>query len=129
MNGMKNIFCFAVTTALVASPAIASAQVTYYDPIYRPITYCEPQYVQFGTGNSGERMSVDRCSIQPVSNRSANFVYFLDNERIFAQAKCTARPRHWYTFDDRVNPNGQPVYPQSTASRTMLNYVCTNAGF
>lgn len=126
---MKNMLCLSLTAALAAVPTIASAQVTYYDTNYRPVAYCRPQYVQFGTGNSGELISVDRCTIQKASNRSVNFVYFLDNERIFAQAKCLDQPRRWYTFDDRVNPNGQPVYPQSNASRRMLDYVCTNAGF
>lgn len=126
---MKSALVLSLTFAIALSPQIATAQVTYHYPSERIVAYCRPQYIQFGLGDSGEMISVDNCSIQKVSGWSADFVYYLDNERIFAQAKCADRPRHWYTFDDRVNPNGQPVYPRSSASQAMLNYVCSSAGF
>jgi len=119
------LISLSLISTIALAPAIAQAQVEY-----RPVAYqCQPTRIAFGVGNSGERMSVNNCSISRVSEQSANFTYYLDNERIFAQAKCAVPKRYWYTFDDRVNPNGQAVYPQSPAAAKMLNYVCNTAGF
>ncbi|MDX2244118.1 MAG: hypothetical protein NW224_25875 [Leptolyngbyaceae cyanobacterium bins.302] len=122
---MRSLVPFALTTTIALMPTIAHAQ-----PVYQPVAYyCQPTRIQFGVGGSGEMISVDKCSIKKASEKSADFTYYLDNERIFAQAKCAVPKRYWLTIDDRLNPNGQPVYPQSPAAAKMLNYVCSYAGF
>lgn len=122
---MRDLVTLALTSAIALAPAIAQAQVEYRPAVYQ----CQPTRISFGVGGSGEAMSVNNCSITRISDQSANFTYYLDNDRIFAQAKCAVPKRYWNTFDDRVNPNNQPVYPQSPAAAKMLNYVCSVAGF
>jgi hypothetical protein len=70
-----------------------------------------------GTASNGQPVYVDTDSIARASARSVNFVYYLGNERIFAQANCTAGS--WTTF-----PEGQVNYPQSRATQRMVNFVC-----
>jgi hypothetical protein len=62
---------------------------------------------------------VDLDSIARASARSVNFIYYLGDERIFAQANCSAG--NWTTF-----PEGQINYPQSRATQRMVNFVCRN---
>lgn len=118
---MNKLLFLPLTAAIALSPLAAIA-----GSIYQPAAY-QCRRVFFGTGASNERISVDDCSIQRASQTSVDFQYYLDSERIFAQAKCVGQ-RHWYTFDDRINPNGQPVYPNSRAATRMINYVCSQAG-
>lgn len=70
-----------------------------------------------GTASNGQSVRVDTDSINRASARSVNFIYYLGEERIFAQANCDAR--NWTTF-----PEKQTQYPQSTATKNMVNFVC-----
>lgn len=132
---MKRLVPASLTTAIAILPlALVPSTVltTRVDAqvYYRPAAYqCRDGRIQFGYGASGEAISVSDCSIARASRQSADFIYYLDNDRIHAQAKCTTPKRHWYTFGDRLNPDGQPVYPSSQAATRMLNYVCDVAGF
>lgn len=94
----------ALTAALtLGTGAIAAAQPgTYYA----------------GIASTGQPVYVDTDSISRVSYRSVDFIYYLGNDRIFAQANCDSRS--WVTF-----PENERHYPQSRATQRMVNYVCT----
>jgi hypothetical protein len=72
-----------------------------------------------GTATDGQPVRVDMDSIARASYRSVNFIYYLGDDRIFAQANCSAGS--WITF-----PEGQVNYPQSRATQRMVNFVCRN---
>jgi len=98
-----NTFFAALTTTLtVGIGAIAPAQA-------------ESFYA--GNASNGQPVRVDTDSINRASSRSVNFIYYLGEERIFAQAHCDTRS--WTTF-----PENQTQYPQSTATKNMVNFVC-----
>lgn len=71
-----------------------------------------------GQAVGGQSVIVDLSSIARASSRSANFVYFLGNERIPSQAHCTGSGS-WTTIDD-----GTVHRSQSQATQNMLNVVC-----
>src|SRR5689334_1763098 len=87
---------FAIGTGTIA-PAQAS---TYYA----------------GTASTGQPVQVDVDSISRVGQRRVNFVYYLGEERVSAQANCESRS--WKTF-----PENERHYPQSRATERMLNFV------
>lgn len=98
-----NTFFAALTTTLtVGIGAIAPAQA---DSFYA------------GTASNGQPVRVDTDSINRASSRSVNFIYYLGEERIFAQANCDTRG--WTTF-----PENKTQYPQSVATQSMVNFVC-----
>jgi hypothetical protein len=70
-----------------------------------------------GKTADNQHVRVDMDSIARVSSRSVNFIYYLDDDRIFAQANCAAK--NWTSF-----PEGQVNYPQSRATERMINFVC-----
>ena len=70
-----------------------------------------------GTASNGQSIRVDTDSINRVSSRSVNFIYYLGEERIFAQAHCDTRG--WTTF-----PENKTQYPQSAATQSMVDFVC-----
>jgi hypothetical protein len=99
----------ALTTGLtLGTGAIASAQSgTYYA----------------GTAIGGQPVQVEIDSISRASYRRVNFVYYLGEERISAQANCSNRS--WVTF-----PENERHYPQSRATERMVNFVCSrNPGY
>ena len=77
---------FAIGTGTIA-PAQAS---TYYA----------------GTASTGQPVQVDVDSISRINQRRVNFVYYLGEERVSAQANCESRS--WKTF-----PENERHYPQS----------------
>ncbi|MEX0269819.1 hypothetical protein AB3R30_11790 [Leptolyngbyaceae cyanobacterium UHCC 1019] len=98
-----NTFLTAVATTLtVGLGAIAPAQAGSFSA---------------GTASNGQSVRVDIDSINRASARSINFVYYLGEERIFAQAHCDTRS--WTTF-----PENKTQYPQSVATQSMVNFVC-----
>ncbi|MBM0740184.1 hypothetical protein JOY44_00750 [Phormidium sp. CLA17] len=70
-----------------------------------------------GTASNGQFIRVDIDSINRASARSVNFIYYLGNERVFAQAHCDTRS--WTTF-----PENQTQYPKSRATQQMVDFVC-----
>jgi hypothetical protein len=70
-----------------------------------------------GTAVDGQSINVDLCSISRASNRSANFVYYLGNDRVQSQANC--QDGIWTTFPERAVHR-----PQSQATQNMINAVC-----
>ncbi|WP_432810500.1 hypothetical protein [Pantanalinema sp. GBBB05] len=74
-----------------------------------------------GRAVGGQSINVDLCSISRASARSVDFVYYLDNERIYSQANCQTST--WTTFPER-----QTHRPQSQATQNMLNVVCRSQG-
>jgi hypothetical protein len=98
-----NLLLTAVTTTLtVGVGAIAPAQANSF---------------YAGNASNGQPVRVEVNSISPASSRSVNFVYYLGQERIFAQANCDTY--RWTTF-----PENQTQYPQSKATQRMLDFVC-----
>ncbi|HEY9698801.1 MAG TPA: hypothetical protein V6D10_16170 [Trichocoleus sp.] len=71
-----------------------------------------------GQSVDGRSVNVDLSSISRASERSMNFVYYLGNERVEAQANCTAGT--WTTFPER-----QAHRPQSQATQNMVDEVCS----
>ena len=70
-----------------------------------------------GQAVDGRSVNVDLASISRASDHSMNFVYYLGNERVEAQANCTAG--NWTTFPER-----QTHRPQSQATQNMIDAVC-----
>lgn len=73
--------------------------------------------VYTGQAVTGASVNVDRCSIRRASERSVNFVYYLGQMQINAQAHCWDNT--WTTFHDGVTHS-----PMSAATQNMLNLVC-----
>lgn len=72
-----------------------------------------------GQSSNGQAITVDLDSVKRASDFGVNFVYYLDNEKIFSQANCQAKT--WTTF-----PEKKVNRPQSKATQTMVNLVCRN---
>lgn len=99
----------ALTTGLaIGTGTIAPAQAsTYYA----------------GIASTGQPVRVDVDSISRVSHRRVNFVYYLGEEQVSAQANCESRS--WKTF-----PENERHYPRSRATERMVNFVCSqNQGY
>jgi hypothetical protein len=71
-----------------------------------------------GQAVDGRSVNIDLNTISSASSKSVNFVYYLGNERVEAQANCEAGS--WTTFPERVVNR-----PQSQATQNMLNEVCS----
>ncbi len=99
-----------INTLLTAATAIVTLGVGAIAPAQADSFYA-------GTASNGQSVRVDIDSINRASSRSVNFVYYLGQERIFAQAHCDTRG--WTTF-----PENQTQYPQSLATQRMVDYVC-----
>jgi hypothetical protein len=93
----------ASTLALSASDAWAQSSMRY-----------------IGRAVGGQSVTVDMNSINPVSYRSVDFVYYLGNDERYSQANC--EDMTWTTFADNVVHR-----PQSDTTAEMLRIVC-NAG-
>lgn len=74
-----------------------------------------------GTAAGGQSINLDLGSIRQVSSASLDFVYFLGNERVYAQANCPGG--YWVSFPER-----QVNRPQSAATQRMLSEVCSYLG-
>ncbi len=70
-----------------------------------------------GDSASGQEVTVNLCSISPMSNRQVDFTYYLDDEPIASRADCTSGS--WTTFPER-----QTHLPQSRATQSMISSVC-----
>lgn len=106
MNTSAKLLTAALTIAASFSvPKIADAQNRNY---------------YAGQASNGQSITIDLDSVKKVSDRSANFVYYLGNEKISAQANCETG--NWTTF-----PEKKVNRPQSKATQTMVNAVCRNA--
>lgn len=68
-------------------------------------------------GNTGNGMpiNVDICSIKPVSQQSADFVYYVGNDRVYAQVNCVKGT--WFA-------EGRTYRPYSASTQRMLDLVC-----
>lgn len=71
-----------------------------------------------GEASGGQSVTLDRASISPASASSVNFTYYLGGEQRISQANCEGG--YWTTFSD-----GATHRPQSAATQTMLNEVCS----
>lgn len=76
-----------------------------------------------GTAAGGQQVILDLDSMHDTGNYSANFIYYLGNERILSEAIC-AGGGAWITLDD-----GVMHHPQSRATRNMMRAVCDFANF
>lgn len=72
-------------------------------------------WVNMGTAATGERIWLDRYSVQG-SQRGVDFRYKIGNEIINATANCSRN--QWYAEGYGT------LSPQSRATQAMLNYVC-----
>jgi serine/threonine-protein kinase len=71
-----------------------------------------------GRSVDGQVVNVDLCSVNPSSSGNLSFVYYLNQERIESEANCANGT--WITF-----PEKQVNYPQSNATKKMLDKVCS----
>lgn len=76
--------------------------------------------IDLGSAVGGQRVRLDLDSIQPVSDRSVDFTYYLGNDARYSQANCANQT--WTTFE-----NGRVQSPQSGATAEMLRIVCGEA--
>lgn len=74
-----------------------------------------------GTAAGGQAINLELGSIRQVSEASLDFVYFLGNQRVYAQANCPGG--YWVSFPER-----QVNRPQSAATQRMLSEVCSYLG-
>lgn len=91
-----------LATLMSGAPAANSQDSTYYA----------------GRAVDGRRVYVDLSSISATADRRVSFIYYLDNERVEAQANC--RSGYWVTYPERETHR-----PQSQATENMLNKVCS----
>ena len=71
-----------------------------------------------GTAVAGQKVNLNKCSIDRVSSTSIDFVYYLGSKKFRSQANCNDGT--WTTFADR-----QVHRPQSQATQNMLDVVCS----
>lgn len=71
-----------------------------------------------GEASGGQSVTLDRSSISIASQSSVNFTYYLGDVQRVSQANCPGG--YWTTFGD-----GAQHRPQSAATQTMLNEVCS----
>lgn len=71
-----------------------------------------------GRSVDGQIINVDLCSVNPNFSGNLSFVYYLNQERIESEANCANGT--WITF-----PEKQVNYPQSNATKKMLDKVCS----
>ena len=102
MNSTSKILASSVSLIVgCTAPAIAQTN-TYYA----------------GQAAGGQSIVVDLDSIYGISRHDARFVYFFAGEPVPSQAHCVGGGA-WTTLDD-----GVMRYPQSQATRNMVNIVC-----
>jgi hypothetical protein len=70
-----------------------------------------------GRAVGGQQVRLDMSSLQRVSDRSVDFLYYLGNDARYSQANCNAGS--WTTFLD-----GSVHYPQSDTTARMVQIVC-----
>jgi len=68
-----------------------------------------------GRASTGQRIALDRCSINRIDHRKVEFSYFLGRERLDAMANC--KRQNWKV-------DGVTHYPGSYATQQMINIVC-----
>jgi hypothetical protein len=100
---LLSIFCISVGLGSVSDQPTALAQSCNYFA---------------GTAVNGKSVNVDLCSISIPSDRSVDFTYYLEADKIVSQANC--QKGTWTTFPER-----QVNRPQSVATQSMLNVVCS----
>jgi hypothetical protein len=75
-------------------------------------------YMTMGNSSTGASVVLDANTIKRVSDRSLDFVYYLEGEAVYSQAHC--RDNTWITF-----PEKETHRPQSEATSRLLNTVCS----
>lgn len=74
-------------------------------------------YHYAGNSASGQRVTVNLCSISRLNNQQVDFTYYLDDEPIASRANCISGS--WTTFPER-----KTHLPQSRATQSMISSVC-----
>lgn len=73
--------------------------------------------LKLGINETGQTIELDMCSLRKVSNDSVDFIYAVNDDRIYSQANC--RLGIWTTYPDRINHRAQ-----GTATKQMLEAIC-----
>jgi hypothetical protein len=94
--------------------AMAAGLVTLTMPI---AVMAQSSLRYLGTAAGGQPVRLDMASINRVSYRSVDFVYYLGSEELYSQANCEAGT--WTTFVDGVVHS-----PLSDTTASMIRIVC-----
>jgi hypothetical protein len=68
-----------------------------------------------GRSSTGQRITLDRCSINRITHRTVEFSYSLGHEQLYAEANC--KRQSWKV-------QGVTHYSGSNATQKMIGIVC-----